>query len=313
MAHIWNSWLLVAFIAPFFWALVNIFDVYFVSEIYEDEYEGTVIMGLFQVIPWLMVPFVRFEIPALGIIGWSILGGLSALAAMFFYFKALFHARDIATIQVFWNLVALAVPILAFILIGERLTKMQYLGILVAFSGVVFITLDKSIRGKNIKRLAAIMSAAILFFSLSMIIQEHVYSQTNFFGGLIFFSVGYFVGGVLLFGFRRTNMTRRLVHLNKKYFFWFIGAELVTQIGVVASQRAIFLSPSVSFVALIESLQPAFILILSALLFALLGLSFVKFGKRDVLRKLYAEQIAAKKSKIFAIVIMAIGIFLINK
>lgn len=312
MGFIWNNWLIIALFAPALWALVNIIDVYFVSEIYEDEYEGTVIMGLFQIIPWFFVPFIKFDFPDIHIIALSVLGGILALASMFFYFKALFHSRDIATIQVFWNLVALAVPVLAFILIGERLSGLAYLGILIAFSGVIFLTLNKEIRKRNVKRLAMIMSAAVLFFSLSMIIQEKVYSNTSFFGGLIFFSLGYFMGGVLLFGFRKSNMTKRLVYLSKNFFIWFLAAELITQVGVISSQRAIFLSPAVSFVAVIESLQPAFILIISALLFGLFSLSFIKLGKREIFRKLYAEQVFAKKSKIFAIIVMAIGVYLLN-
>ena len=313
MQIFWNNWLIIAFLAPFLWALVNIFDVYFVSEIYEDEYEGTVIMGLFQIIPWLLLPFIEFNMPPLSIAALSIFGGICALISMFFYFKALFHSRDITTLQVFWNLVALVVPILAFFLLAERLHGIQYLGIAVAFAGIVFLTLDKRIREKNIKRLAMIMSVAILFFSLSMIIQEKVYSQADFFSGLLFFSLGYFIAGVLFYGFRRKNVTKRLLHLNKKYFFWFIGAELVTQIGVIFSQRAIFLSPSVSFVAVIESLQPAFILIISLIIFGLFKLFFVSYKKKDILQKIFAEQIVAKKAKVLAIVVMAIGIYLINK
>jgi drug/metabolite transporter (DMT)-like permease len=313
MQIFWNNWLIVAFLAPFLWALVNIFDVYFVSEIYEDEYEGTIIMGLFQIVPWFLLPFIKFEMPPLNIATLSILGGMCALTSMFFYFKALFHSRDITTLQVFWNLVALVVPILAFFLIAERLHGIQYTGIIVAFVGIVFLTLDKRIREKNIKRLAMIMSAAILFFSFSMVIQEKVYSRADFFGGLLFFSLGYFLAGILFFGLRKKNTAKRLLHLNRKYFFWFIGAELVTQIGVIASQRAIFLSPSVSFVAVIESLQPAFILIISLVIFGLFKLFFVEYKRKATIEKIFAEQIVAKRTKIMAIVVMALGIYLINK
>ncbi len=313
MHFFWDNWLVIVFLAPILWALVNVFDVYFVSEIYEDEYEGTVIMGLFQAIPWLLVPFVKFEAPSLDIIIWSVLGGICTLISMFFYYRALFHSRDITTIQVFWNLVAIVVPVMAFFLMKERLSLVQYAGILIAFSGVVFLTADKRIREKNLKRLFGIMSGAIIFFSAGMIIQGHVYSKTNFFGGLIFFSVGYFIGGILLFGLRRVNMAHRLIHLNKKYFFWFVGMELMTQIGVITSQRAIFLSPSVSFVAVVESLQPAFVLIISLIIFALAGLSIVQFKKEELVKKIYAEQIFAQKTKFLAIAVMAIGIYLINK
>jgi hypothetical protein len=55
--HLLDNWLLVAFLAPFFWALVNIVDVYFVDGIYKDDIDGIIIFGLFQIIPSILLPF----------------------------------------------------------------------------------------------------------------------------------------------------------------------------------------------------------------------------------------------------------------
>jgi hypothetical protein len=79
----------------------------------------------------------------------------------------------------------------------------------------------------------------------------------------------------------------------------------------LTSQRAIDVSPSVSFIAAIESTQPAFIMILSALIFAIFAI--LSFRKKELMRKLYEEQLVGFRTKAIAIIIMIIGIYLINK
>src|SRR4030043_386404 len=97
---IWNNWLLIAFIAPFLWALVNLIDVYFAKEGYRDAYDGAIVSGFFQVIPWLLVPFIGLSIPGINIIMLAILAGLFFCASMFFYFKAIFTTGDVSLLQI---------------------------------------------------------------------------------------------------------------------------------------------------------------------------------------------------------------------
>ena len=309
--HFWNNWLVIAFVAPLLWGLVNLLDVYLVQDVYEDEYEGTIIMALFQCIPFLAVPWLGFPMPQYNFMLLAIVAGLFSLASMFYYFKALFRYGDATLILVLWNLVALVVPVLAFFFVGEKLVPVQYLGILVVVIGAVFLTLDKNIYGKKMRDLVLIMIGAILFLSFSMVMQEKVYSNTSFWGGFLFFSIGYLIGGAVLLGSRGMTFKKRLFEINKKYFILFALVEVVVLAGIVTSQRAIDIAPAVSLVATIESFQPAFILMLSVVIFFLL--SFFSHGKKDLIKKIYEEQISGKRSKIIAILIMAAGIYLINQ
>ena len=78
-----ETWFLVALIAPFLWAIVAIIDTYFVDGVYEDEYDGTIISGGFQSLPWLLVLFgvVDFTFPGFE------LASLALLAGGFFFFS----------------------------------------------------------------------------------------------------------------------------------------------------------------------------------------------------------------------------------
>jgi len=309
--HILNNWLLIAFAAPFFWALVNIIDLYFVEEIYENEYDGTVVTGIAQVLPWLTVPFLGLVVPDPLTIIMAMAGGFFLVTSYFFYFKALFSSGDATLIQIIWNTVGIAVPALAFIFLREKLTTIQYFGILVTFLGAMYISLDSKIQKKNMYKIISVMSGAVLFLSLSMVVTRDVYSRTSFHGGIMFFSLGSILAGVVFYFLRvRKHGKGNLVKIGKKYYMWFILAEIMTLMGVLTSQKTIDISPAVSFVAVIESIQPAFIIISSAIVFMILSL--FSYKKKEVVKKIYTEQLVGIGSKIFAIVIMAVGIYMIN-
>jgi drug/metabolite transporter (DMT)-like permease len=285
--------------------------LYFVEEIYENEYDGTVVTGLAQIIPWLTVPFIGLVVPDSKTITMAMLGGFFLVTSYFFYFKALFATGDATLIQIIWNTVGISVPVLAFLFLQERLSVVQYFGIAVTFLGAMYISFDNKLQGKNIKKTVLIMLGAILFLSLSMIFTRDVYSRTSFHGGIMFFSLGSILAGIFFYLLRiKKHGTGNLVNIGKKYYSWFLLAEGLTLMGVITSQRAIDISPAVSFVAVIESIQPAFIILSSAVIFSLLSL--LSYKKKDVVKKIYADQLVGINSKIFAIVIMAIGIYMIN-
>ncbi len=311
MNHILNNWLFVAFLAPFFWSLVNIIDLYFVEEIYDNEYDGTVMTGLAQIIPWFTLPFIGLVVPDLRSVIMATLGGFFLVTAYFFYFKALFSTGDAALIQIIWNTVGIFVPILAFLFLQEKLSVVQYLGIGVTFIGAMYISFNNKFQGGNTRKIIPIMAGAIIFLSLSMIFTRDVYSRTSFHSGIMFFSLGSILAGIFFYFLRiRKHGTGNLINIGKKYYIWFLLVESLTMLGIIASQRAINISPAVSFVAAIESIQPAFIIIVSAVFFSFLSLCSYK--KKDIIKRIYNDQLVGIYAKIFAIIIMAVGIYMIN-
>lgn len=310
---IWNNWLLIAFIAPFLWALVNIIDVYFVESVYEDEYDGAMISGMFQIVPWFLVPLgvIPFTFPGMEAGLLAFLGGSAFLLSFFFYFRALFSRNDVAMIQVLWNLSVPLVPFLAWLLLGERLDAVHYAGIALAFLGAVLLSLDSNIRSNGFVATARIMALAVFFLSLSMVIEERAYTLAgDFWSVFLLFSAGATVSGISLSLLDAKGSLERIRHisgLSRKYFLVFLSAETLALFGTLTSQRAIDLSPSVSFVAVIESLVPAFVIAVSFFL------SIVLLAKnQELARKLYADQLVGLRMKVVALVIIVYGIYLIS-
>lgn len=310
-----ETWLVIAFIAPMLWSLVNLIDVYFVDGVYQDEYDGTIISGLFPLLSWVLVPFglVTFHFPKEEW-GMFLLGGGLFLFANFFYFRSLFSKNDAALIQIFWNLTVPFTIVLSWIFIGERLFLRQYIGIVVVLGGVVYLSLQDKTGAWNVWGVLKGIVPASFLLAASLVISESAYrgSAVSFFDGYLLFALGMAIGAVLVGFFDQAGFRKRfdrITTLTGKYFVAFFCAELLALVGTITSQLAVDLSPSASFVATVESLSPVFVMIFS------FGIVF--FGKHFIRKfsagtSLYALQFGAVWQKVLATVTVAIGIFLVS-
>ena len=321
-----HHWLVVSFAAPALWALVNIIDVYFVKGIYLDELDGTIISGLFQMVPWLVLGFFfRADTAgaffAGGVWPWfapeawlGFAGGLFFTAAFYFYFKALFSHSDAALLQIMWSLTIVVVPALSFFLWGETLPIIKYAGMGIVLVGAVTFTLSKTLQLRASGRYVAIMMCAVFLLSLGMVCEDRAYTlladkglgDQAFLAGFLLFSLGAFAGGILFALFFRRNPWPLL----KKYAAVFVVIEGVSFLGTLASQRAISLSPSVSFVAAVETMVPAFIALYSVLIMLFAVRLFGKSAR--ALPQMYREQLAGWPVKLCATLAMAAGVYIIS-
>lgn len=319
-----DNWILIAFLAPMLWALVNIIDVYFVDSVYEDEWDGLVISGLFQLVPWvIIVPFIHqdfliifstyvknFEIVASTL---AFAGGFFLICAYYFYFKALFYHNDTTLFQVLINLTAVIVPFLVFLFFQEILPFHQYMGIVVILAGVTILSLNGNFKGTISKKLLCMAMGGALLLSFFVvferqaysILREHGYGNYGFLIGLFFFSLGAaFSGGMFAFIKKKNPWV-----LAKKYYKVFFFTESLNFLGILTSQRAIDLAPSVSYVAAIVTFVPVFMLLFS---FIVMGYSLTKRIKGRIAIRIYTEQLQESGIKVFATVVMAIGMYMIS-
>lgn len=307
------DWLIVALIAPLLWAVVSLIDNFFVEGVYEDEFDGIVLSTLFQLAPWLLVPFgVLHFFPFGGNMLWAVASGFFFLASLSQYFRSLFRVNDSALMQILWSLSVPLVPFLAFLLVGEVLLPLHYLGIAIAFAGVLLFNFNiESGAARRLRKVAWPMTYAVVFMALSMVFgkKAFVFSsdvQTNF---LLFCFGGIFIL-VLLPLFDRASIAtrgRHTWHLLQGYFPVFFLAEGLSVAATFTSQWAIKLAPSISFVSVIESLTPVFVVSMSLLL-----LLFVPFFGGSRLEKIYREQITHMPVKVLATLIIVAGVFLIS-
>ena len=318
-----SHWLVVAFIAPVFWSLVNIIDVYFVGGIYEDEYDGSIISSLFQMLPWPIIFLFsdldfssyininfsgsfHFE-PALGL---AFLGGIAFSLSFFFYFKSLFSENDVAMLQVFWNLTVILVPVLSFVFFDENLGCWKYLGMLIVFLGASFLSVNSQMRFKLSKEYMSVMAGAVFFLSLTMVLSGKAYSileagGEGFWIGFLFFSLGCFFWGILMSFWKKRNVWP----LIKRHYKVFFLAETLSFLGTMSSQRAVDISPSVSYVEAIAATTGLFVILFSLVILGYLSLTG---RKDDLFKKIYSEQVDLAWLKFISTIIMMVGIYIIS-
>ncbi|MFZ1720700.1 MAG: hypothetical protein WAU28_05170 [Candidatus Moraniibacteriota bacterium] len=302
-----QTWLLVAFIAPFLWALVVLLDVYFTQKAYSEAAEGTIISAFYQGIVLLSIPFVGYSWPSSG---WMfLLSGMCFIFSCHWYLRSLVIGGDGAIAQIVWNFSILLVPVFAWIISGEELQSVHYIGVALVFLGVVFFAWDKSLSRHLHRRIVKNMLPAIGAISLSMALQKEGFNEApDFLPGFFTFSLGVVAGGCVTFLFhpRKRDIASRITKLCKRYWHSFLLGETLSVIAVFSSSYAISLAPSISFIVIIESLIPVFVMFFS---FLLSRLFFVL--KRPEYRALYEEQVVHIGRKVSALAVVIFGIYLI--
>lgn len=309
----WALWLPIAFVAPCLWALVNVLDLYLVRGLYQDEWDGTLISGAFQLFPWILVVLgiLRFTSPPTEAMLFALAGGSMFLASFFFYFRALFRYADSPLILILWNVSVLVVPVLAWAWSDERLQPVHYLGIALAFLGSSLFAARDGLLRQRFLRVAGTMVWAVLLFSASMVLQKEAYryASNQFLDVYLIFSLGVVAAATALAALKPKTTAariRRFAGFKARYIALLVFAEGVSFVGTVFSQRAIDLSPSPSFVVVIESSVPVFVMLLSLLLASVLA----RLG-REQASTMFRNQMLGWKEKLIAIALMSSGIYCI--
>ena len=308
MSFVWNNWLIIAVIPPLLYAIVSLFDAYFVDRrIFNNAREATIISALFGALP-LLVPLLglyEVQIPAPKVAMVAALTGALFMFHIYFYLAALFEKNDVVLGETIQNLSVFCVPFLAYFLIDEKLTTVHYVGIGIAALGVVFMyCYNKPTVSGNFAGCSK-MLISMLLFSLTLISGEWIYQHAAFWDGFMIFSFGMFMTG---FVFIRAGDVKRVPRIVMTRWRFFILAEGLTTLGILCSQRAVDISPSVTFIAITECLVAFFILLLSVAVFWITQLT----GNRlNDLKDICRNQLIDYPAKILAGLFISTGILLV--
>ena len=304
-----DQWVLMSLLSAAAWGLSCVIDICFVAEgIYRRPSDGPAIAGFFCAVPALM---------ATGSIDWSTisltlaltgsLAGVLFLLHIHFYFKALFALNDAVNAEIFNTLGVLLVPLLAFLLLGERLAAMNYLAIAIGAIAVILLIAMQATR--LCRRSLSYLAASVTSVSLLMVLQARVLELTNYATAIWLFSITAFITSVIVFGTRKESR-RRLGSLCRRFGILFITVQLLELGAILGSQRATDLGPSVSLVALLECSLPLFVMTFSWLLIPV-ARSVQPIASRSLASAL-AEQILAAPSKLASMVLIVIAIGMVQ-
>ena len=304
-----DNWLCMALLASAGWALSCVIDVCFVGDgIYRRPSDGPAIAGFFCLVPALLASAsLDWSDVTLPVAVVGALSGVVFLLHMHFYFKALFTLNDAVNAEIFNTLTVLVVPVLAFLVLGERLGVLDYLAILIAGAAVVLLI---GLQASRVSRVAiGYLAGSVTAASVLMVMQAWVLESANYETAVWLFSLAAFVTSLLIFGVPGASR-RRLTRLCRRFSGLFIVVQLFELGAVLGSQRATDLGPSVSLVALLECSLPLFILTFSFLLASVVR-RWRLIASRS-LQSALAEQVTAAPSKIASMLLILVAIALVQ-
>lgn len=178
------TWFYLALLAPFFYAIVNLFDDNLLRYVYKNVYMATVFAGLFGAVPLAALifkaPHITVSLAAL-----SVLAGFLTTTYYHYYFKGLESDSPSVVITLF-NLAPATIPIFAYFLVDERLRQVQILGFLIVLIASVGMAATDLKKFKFSKALVPVIMAVIYMDVVSLIL-KYVYQETSFFGAYMFF------------------------------------------------------------------------------------------------------------------------------
>ncbi len=291
-------WLLFAFAGPVLWAFSTHMDKYLLER-YLKGGSPAVLMVFTALTGLITLPFIWWLVPSvLGVPLFSViviaLSGLLYMAAMFFYLQAL-QREEASVVAPLFQTIALFSLILGYVILGETISFLQFIGALCIVAGSVLLSL-KFGRGRTgfKTRMMLLMLTCSLALAVSAVIFKFFAVRDEFWSTTFWSLAGEALFAVVLLAPKSYRMQFVRVLRTKTLPVLSISAanEAVNFGGNLAMRFALLLAP-LALVEAILSTAPFFVLFLGlALSLFLPALGREELGAKSLLQKGVATLLA---------------------
>lgn len=149
-------------------------------------------LGAISIFGLLLIPF-GFKMPSWHIAGIAVLAGFCDLVGTWLYYWALKAGEASEEVAATGGFTPLATVLISIPLLGVQLTTFAGFAVMTAGGFVMFFAEKFSF-----KRMLPLVVGAAALFGLTDVLQKVVFNQANFVSGYVFFTIGTFVGAILL-------------------------------------------------------------------------------------------------------------------
>jgi drug/metabolite transporter (DMT)-like permease len=294
------SWFLIALVGPFLYALTNHIDKILLEKYFKKSGVGTILLFSSLVSVFALPFFWLMDKTVLAVSFTNVLilaaEGMMGIGVIWCYLIAL-RDEEASVVVVFYQLVPVLGSILSYFLLGEVLTSIQLISMLIIIFGTTVIAFeidsDNHFKLRKKSTIVSMLGASFLW-ALSGTIFKAVALEENLWRSLFWSHVMMLLVGIGIFIFIRTyrenfilalrNNSKNILSLNALNEFLYI-------LGNVAVSYAYLLAP-VGLVLLAESFQPFFVLIIGAIITIFLPKVVTeKIGTKHIWQKIIAISI----------------------
>jgi|AntRauTorcE11897_2_1112592.scaffolds.fasta_scaffold19395_2 drug/metabolite transporter (DMT)-like permease len=307
------TWLMVAIIAYFLLALVNIFDKFLLENVINSSRAYTFLVGVLGMAVFVLSPwFLKW--PGTELFLFNLLVGTLFPVALLFFYAALKKGEASKTLLLVGGAVPVFTLIFSLILLNDSFSSRQWLALTSLLLGTIIISwlpekqnfwykaleILKINRKKAYKGLI-LASLAGIFFALFFIGSKEAFNNQEFFSAFIWIRGGSFLFVLfLLFHYRsRKEIFKNIKVLKTKKGSLFVANQGLAAGGFLMQNYAISLT-SVALVNALQGVQYVFIIIIGVVA----TLFYPKFLTENISKPIIIQ-------KLFAVILIAFGLYLI--
>lgn len=298
-------WLIYAFMGPVFWAASTHMDKYLVERYFKHSDVG-VLLVFTALIGLVMLPFILYWQPAVLALAWRDIlviafSGVLYMAAMYFYLQAL-QTNEASVVAPFFQAGPLFAYGLAYLVLGETLTRIQLAGGALIVGGGLLLSLHPA-GGRVRLRLVLLMLACAFIMAVSSVIFKAFAVKDEFWTTTFWTYLGEALYGFWLLAL--PGPRRQFLALMRRNTGAVVSVNAVNELinlgGSLGMRYAVLLAP-LSLVQVIGSTTTLFVFLFGVLL----SLFLPKLGRED----LSGRNLLQKGGSALLIVT---GVYLINR
>ncbi|HJT87131.1 MAG TPA: hypothetical protein VJ732_04730, partial [Bryobacteraceae bacterium] len=241
-------------------------------------------LGAMSVFGVILIPF-GFHLPSAGMAGLGFIAGVIHLGANWFYYRALKQGEASQTLAVMGGFSPLATALIGIGLLSHTLGGASLAGFALMVAGGFVMFFSESVNWRRV--LPSVLWASGLF-GLTNVLQKVVFNSTGFITGYVFFTIGTFVGALLLLlkPAWRQQIFRHSEEAPPRSKMWYFVNRFLSGVG----SFLIFLAISRTSPALVDAISGVRYVII------FLGAYLVTRMKPDWLQEDFRGRVLAGKS-----------------
>lgn len=292
------SWIFLSILAALIWSVVNIFDKYIISKLVEKPIVPVIVMGIIGLIASAAI-FIFHGFQPLSVINivLAIVAGIFYVLMTFLYFHAI-KIEELSKVIPLFYLTPLFILIIAAFFLGEIFTPLKYLGIILLVAGAIIISSNKV--SLNFGKAFWLMVLASFVMAINQVITKYLLGFADFWTIFGYIRIGAFAALVPTIIMNMESFKGIYKKQGLRPFGFITASESLNMLGVLF----ITLAATTGFITLVNALssvQSFFVLLLTVI---------ISIFYSQILKEEVGKLIVVRK--IFAIVIMFVGVILIS-
>jgi len=289
-------WVILAITSAFLWTIVSLIDKFVLSHEMHNPILATIIAGASTFVLFIAISLILREtifIP-FNLVFLALFTGVVYCFGIRFYYLAI-KKGEVSRVVSFLSLIPVFVLIFAFIFLNERLTLLNYFGIILIVFGSFFISLKKDHLKYKFSAAFFVAIISALFFAFRDLFVKYATLQISIWSLLFWIGWGSGLTSLFLFIKYRPHIRKKA----RKGIKHLILGRSISSISLLIFLIAI----SMSFVSLVSALAKI------QILFTFVAASALTYFHPHFIKEKITPQIILQKS--IAIITIVFGAFLI--